>query len=80
MLTAVAIAGRLAESVDSLTDHRDLALVRAQDAGQDVQQRGLAGAGATDQRHLFAGLDVEPVDGTREHGVATARVALLDVA
>jgi hypothetical protein len=34
-------------------------LVRSFDAGDDAQQRGLAGAGRAEQRHQFAGFDFE---------------------
>ena len=47
------------EAADVLALQQDLAGAGAMDAGEDMQQGGLAGAIGADDGHQFAGLDLE---------------------
>jgi hypothetical protein len=51
------VAGRV--ELDRLAEERDLTLVRPVEAGQDVRQRGLAGAVLAQQRVDLAGRRLE---------------------
>ena len=58
-LGAETVALRLGHQRNVEVVDADLAAIRPADAGDDVQQRGLAAAAAADQHHLLAGGDVE---------------------
>ena len=69
MVAPPCVTAGLAEPAEFDLTPANLAAVRRKNAGQDVSQRRLAGAGGPDERHLRARIEGKPVEIERRRGV-----------